>query len=274
VPIEILASEVINKNIWYPTILGVLVVVFAVLLFIGSTYLLLATNLGARLGFLIAFTGLMGFMVVLSSLWILTSSPLNTLKGRLPSWEALEVVSDPADAKTEAVRAIEKNGVKVDTIEQANIKASADANLIAVQALPNQAEISQQAFARFQSVTEYQVINIYEIGGGSPNPFNFEATHTPKYAVIEFCKVAQPEVPFGTAPPPPECAPASDKDGFLVLQRDLGSLRVPPFVAFISSLLLFGLGLLLLHWREKDERAAKQRETPPTEEKTPESASA
>ena len=266
----ILASETFTKTIWYPTILGVLVVIFAVLLFVGSTYLLLATNLGARLGFLVAFTGLMGFLVVLSSLWILTASPLNTLKGRIPSWKAVEVTTSPAEAKTEAVRDIVKNGVKVDPIEAANIKASADANLIAVEALPDEAQISEQAFARFQAVTEYQVVNTYEIGGSNPNPFNFEVTHSPKYAVIEFCKVSEPEVPFGVAPPPPECAPASDEDGFLVLQRDLGSLRVPPFVAFIAFTLLFGLGLLLLHWREKDERAAKQDKETKTVAKTPE----
>lgn len=266
----ILASETFTKTIWYPTILGVLVVVFGVLLFVGSTYLLLATNLGARLGFLVVFAGLTGFMVVLSALWILTASPLNTLKGRIPSWEAVEVVTDPADAKTEAVRAIQKNGDKVDPIEAANIKASADANLVAVEALPNEAEISEQAFARFQAVTEYQVVNTYEIGGSNPNPLNFEITHTPKYAVIEFCKVSDPEVPFGVAPPPPECAPASDEDGFLVLQRDLGSLRVPPFVAFIVFTLLFGLSLLLLHWREKDERAAKKDKESKTVSKTPE----
>ena len=51
-----------HKGLWYPTILGVLVVVAAIVLFCGSIYVLLGTNLGARLGFLIAFTGLMGFM--------------------------------------------------------------------------------------------------------------------------------------------------------------------------------------------------------------------
>ena len=43
-----------------------LVVVAGIVLFCGSIYLLLGTNLGARLGFLVAFTGLMGFMVVLT----------------------------------------------------------------------------------------------------------------------------------------------------------------------------------------------------------------
>ena len=213
--LPVLASELLDKSIWYPTILGVLVVVAGVLLFVGSIYLLLSTNLGARLGFLIAFTALMGFMVVLTSLWVVTASPLNTLKGRIPSWKAVELVNDPSAAKTPEVRNIQTEGVKVDTIEASNVKASADENLIAVEALPGEAQVTQQAFARFQAVTEYKVLNTYEIGGSKPNPLNLELTHTPLFAVIEFCEVVdtstlvdasgQPLVPFGVAPPAPEC---------------------------------------------------------------------
>ena len=261
--LPLLASELTSKSIWYPTILGFLVVIAAITLFAGSVYLLLSTNLGARLGFLVAFTGLMGFMVVLTSLWIVTASPLNTLKGRIPSWKAVEIVNDPSAAKTPEVRDIQTAGKKVDVVEASNVKAAADENLIAVEALPGEAQITQQAFARFQAVTEYQVLNTYEIGGSNPNPLDLEITHTPKFAVIEFCEVVDPTslVPFGVAPPPANCKSSSDKSGFIVLKRDLGSLRVPPIVAWISSILLFGLGLLLLHWREKDERAAKRQAT-------------
>src|SRR6476660_1648793 len=77
----ILAAESLHKTLWYPTILGVLVVVAAVVLFLGSIYVLLGTNLAARLGFLIAFTGLAGFMMLPSLLWCTTASPLTTLKG-------------------------------------------------------------------------------------------------------------------------------------------------------------------------------------------------
>ena len=55
-----LGAELIHKTLWYPTILGILVVVAGIALFCGSVYVLLATNLGARLGFLVAFTALMG----------------------------------------------------------------------------------------------------------------------------------------------------------------------------------------------------------------------
>ena len=55
-----------HPNLWNPTILGVLVVLSAIGLFCGSAYLLLGTNLGARLGFLVAAAGLTGFMVLLT----------------------------------------------------------------------------------------------------------------------------------------------------------------------------------------------------------------
>ena len=44
----------------------------AVGLFCGSVYLLLGTNLGARLGFLVAAAGLTGFLVLLTTLWLTT----------------------------------------------------------------------------------------------------------------------------------------------------------------------------------------------------------
>jgi hypothetical protein len=202
----------------------------------------------------------MGFMVLLTGLWITTASPLNTLRGRIPAWEPVEIVKDLDNAKTDEVRNIETEGTKVGTVEAANVKAAVDETLVQVEAVPSEAQVTQQAFARFQGVTDYQVLNTYEIGGSKPNPLDFELTHTPLFAVVEFCEVVDPTttVPFGVAPPAPECIEDSENNGFLVLQRDLGSMRVPPIVAFVGSVLLFGLGLLALHWREKDERAAKK----------------
>jgi hypothetical protein len=261
VNLPLLAAELLHKDIWYPTILGILVVVFAILLFCGSLYLLLATNMGARLGFLVAFTCLMAFMVVLTSLWVVTASPLNTLKGRIPSWKAVEVTKDLSKAKTPDVRNIVKDGRPVNAIEAANVKAAADESLVQVQAIPSAPQVLNQAFAVFQGVTDYKVVKTYEIGGSKPNPLNFEISHTPLFAVVQFCKVYTNDellVPFGTVPPPPKCKPNDPANGFLVLKRDLGSVRIPPIVAWISSILLFCLGLLALHWRERDERAAKR----------------
>src|SRR5581483_2976002 len=94
-------------------------------LFCGSIYVLLSTNLGARLGFLVAFTALTGFMVLLTLLWMSTASPLNTLKGRIPVWNVVEVVKTPAKAKTAEVRHLDK-GRTANESDTADITAAVD----------------------------------------------------------------------------------------------------------------------------------------------------
>ena len=258
----VLAAEQIHKTIWYPTILGILVVVFAIALFCGSLYVLLATNLGARLGFLVAFTALMGFMVILTTLWMTTASPLNTLKGRIPSWRVQEVVKDPAKAKTAAIHHVTRVGRKVGTTEIANVKAAVDEALITKQEIPAEGALPADAnkYAQFDLVTDYKELATYELGGSKPNPLDFELTHKPLYAVVKFCKVVPNFKQFGIAPSTnPPCESGTTK--WIVLERDLGSVRIPPVVAFCGSVLLFGLGLLALHWRERDEQEAEKRTT-------------
>src|SRR5713226_4304831 len=254
-----LAAELTNKNLWYPTILGVLVVVAGIGLFCGSVYLLLGTNLGARLGFLVAFTGLAGFMVVLSSLWCITASPLNTLKGRIPQWKVQQVVTDIKKAANPAVRNIDTKAHIAETTEASNVKAAVDAALVTKVATPTLAvRPEDNRFAKFLDVTKYEVLQTWEIRGSKPQFWKGQFTHTPQIAVVEFCETVDTSQsqPFGLPPLPPECSTAQGaQKGYVVLERDLGSLRVPPFVAFCMASILFVLGLLALHWREKDEMA-------------------
>ena len=65
-------------------------------------------------------------------------------------------------------------------------------------------------------------------------------------------------MPYGAKPPVPEVR-RHRHASCSCCERDLGSLRVPPFVAFLAFSLLFGLTLLALHWRERDlqEQAAR-----------------
>jgi hypothetical protein len=253
-----LAAEVLEKGIWYPTILGVLVVIAAVVLFLGSAYLLLATNLGARLGFLVAFTGLAGFMVILSLLWCTTASPLNTLKGRIPQWKVQEVISSPQKSKTSTVHDIKQKRNVAEATEASNVKAAVDAALVTKVSTPTvEYTPNDNRYAKFQDVTKYQILQTWEIGGSKPQFWKGEFTHTPQYAVVQFCQVVDTteSQPFGLPPLPPQCDNSADAvSGYVVLFRDLGSLRVPPFVAFGMSAILFGLGLLALHWRERDEQ--------------------
>lgn len=256
----VLATELTERSLWYPTILGVLVVVFGVTLFCGSVYLLLATNMGARLGFLVAVAGLSGFMVVLTFLWITTASPLNTLRGRLPGWDVQEVVGDPAESRFDAVRDIEAAGEELGPTEAANIRAFVDEALVTQVAIGEE-ELPEGAneFARFPDATDFLVVSTYTVGGSDPNPLRLEFTHVPLYSAVQICPVLEQDVTFGLAPPAPICDPAQPTE-WVVLRYDYGSLRVPPIVAFVASILAFGLSLLGLHWYERDEREAREAE--------------
>jgi hypothetical protein len=74
---------------WDPQVRGFLIVVAAVFILPGTIYLLLSTNLGARMGFLVAIAGLSGWLMLLSITWILYAQGM---KGRDPSWKVKEVV--------------------------------------------------------------------------------------------------------------------------------------------------------------------------------------
>jgi hypothetical protein len=246
-----------GNGIWYPTILGVLVVVSAVVLFIGSIYLLLGTNLGARLGFLVTFTCLMGFLLVLSFLWTTTASPLESPKGRVASWSVIENVNDVSKAKTEAVRNIVGKQNKASAIDASNVLASVDAALISKVSTPTvKYTANDNRFAKFQDVTQFMVLQTWTIGGSSPQFWKGQINHADKYAVIQYCATAPQTQTFGLPPLPPQCA--NDQRGYIVAKYDYGTLRLPPFLVIVITGLLFGLGLVLLHWREKDEMAAAE----------------
>jgi hypothetical protein len=267
VTFELLASEgVKNPGLWYPTLLGILVVVSAVILFCGSVYLLLATNLGAKLGFLVAAGALSGFMMLLSCLWMTTASPLNTLKGRVPAWAAVESVGpDLARSKIPIVAEINADTKQVDATEATNVMAAADGVLVKKVALPGEElEPGANDFALYDDSTQYLITETYEVGGGGQTEVDFDGTwpflhvsfHAPKYAVVTVCPVLDQPVPFGDPIPVAKCDP-DQPVSHVVFERNLGSLRVPPFVVFVASGILFGLTLLGLHWRERDLAEAK-----------------
>ena len=80
---------------WEPELRGILIVIIAVVVLCGSIYLILATNLGARLGFLVTLAGLTGWLMLMGIIWMIYGIGL---KGPEPSWEAVPgktVLQDP-----------------------------------------------------------------------------------------------------------------------------------------------------------------------------------
>src|SRR6478736_8721584 len=176
-----------TKTLWDPTIIGILAPVSGVFLFCGSVYLLLSTNLGARLGFLVAASALTGFMVLLSTLWLTTSTPLESPKGRTASWKVVEVDNSFGDAKLSQIRTIDQTGTELAPKAATTIRSFLDSAFVRVHP-PVGVKQPDQPFAQYDSATLYltdnpsQGLKTYEIGGGTRNIF----WHKPNYAAVEF----------------------------------------------------------------------------------------
>lgn len=246
----ILASELTEKTLWNPTILGVLVVVSGIALFCGSVYLLLATNMGARLGFLVAASALTGLMVLMSTVWLSTATPLNSPKGRIAGWMPEEVVTTFDDSTIGAIAEIETDGSEVPPELWGDIRPAVDAALV----IGSTEGEEESEFAIVPTSADVIIQRSFETGGEAKWIF----WHEPKYQAVEFClddNSDDPETGSLEVEPEPVCDPAVGTS-VIVFERDLGSLRQPPAMYLFAFLALFVLSLLGLYWREKDQRAA------------------
>ncbi len=81
---------VLAKIEWNVTMRGLLFPLIMFIILCGSSYMILSTNIGNRLGFLIAVTGLVGWMFLMSIAWMLYGIGL---KGRAPAWRVTEVIT-------------------------------------------------------------------------------------------------------------------------------------------------------------------------------------
>jgi hypothetical protein len=259
-----------HQTLWDPTIIGVLVVLSGVVLFCGSTYLLLATNLGARQGFLIAFTGLTGITMMLGLLWVTTNTPLNVPKGRGAEWQPVSeepdvaVVDNLADSNIEAVRTIAENGTFVPVkkgeddpeglLERGELRPAVEGALVTAEK-EGAEEPPERPLALYGEaadvLTDLEVLNAYVDGGGTKNVL----WHHPRYAVVEFCTKEEVDADLNADPVDAACDPF-EATRWLILERDLGSLRLPNYFYAGVSALLFGLGLYALHIKERADQAA------------------
>lgn len=274
--LHLLASEGGAKNLWDPTILGVLTVLSGVVLFCGSAYLLLATNLGARQGFLVAFTALTGIIMLLAMLWFTTNTPLNVPKGRVAEWQAISedpavaIVADPSQSSIEAVATIVDDGDPVpvkqpDTapdgaIERGELRPAVEAALVKEKAEgPEPVEAGPLVlFSEDRAgdlLTDAEGLNSF-ITGGDTKSLIF---HEHRYAAVRFCERLALDPVFddpNAAVTDPECDPAKPPQ-WLILEYDYGSLRLPAFFYMFGSGILFALGLYAMHIKERSEQRAE-----------------
>jgi hypothetical protein len=123
-----------------PTIRGILAVGVGVVVLMGSVYLLLATNTGTRLGFLLALTGFFGWMAIMGSIWWIYGIGM---QGESPSWEVVEYnAGDVEAAVTDRVTELE-----LSTLPQ-------DDDGVDYEAMATLAEEEPERFAEFNETFE------------------------------------------------------------------------------------------------------------------------
>ncbi|MEA3077950.1 MAG: hypothetical protein QOF60_2858, partial [Actinomycetota bacterium] len=92
-----MGSTLLAALTWDPEIRGMLIVLTAFVLLPGSVYMLLATNTGAKLGFLLAAAGLTGWIAAMAWIWVVYGIGI---KGPEPHWVVKEVVTGDVRANS------------------------------------------------------------------------------------------------------------------------------------------------------------------------------
>jgi hypothetical protein len=235
---------------WEPQIKGALYVLIAVVVLPGSAFLLLSTNMGARVGLLLSLAGLFGWMAIIGAIWwVYGIGPV----GKAPAWKAVETVTgDVRQAgQDDAFENFPREWEKLDPAspEVADAQGVVDSRIVGPR-------------ARFESADEYLVVGANKKGGGTYGPFHvlnfrpFDIFHEAHYLLIQVQGVVEQQPVQGQPAPRPQADPQQPVVSVLMV-RDLGTLRLNPALVCIACSLIFGVVCYQLHVRDKE--AAAQR---------------
>ena len=249
---------------WDPFMRGFLATAVGVVVLCGSVYLLLGTNMGSRLGFLVAFAGLAGWMTIMGLQWWVYGIGL---VGDVPEWRPIEIVTSQSEAETEAAALADARDLSTweevpegDT-RRGEIQAAADEALIA----------EGSSAAPFEATGDYQALDVFERGGKEGIAKRLPGPHPAHYAVVqvqpvvevvtltdpdEECPAGAECIAFGETPPRPQAQEGAPVYT-VVMERDLGNRRFPPALITIGSAILFGVTCSALHRRDKASDAAR-----------------
>jgi len=269
---------------WDPQIRGFLIVITAFTILPGSVFLLLATNTGAKLGFLLAAAGLTGWMAAMGWIWVAYGIGV---KGHVPSWSVQEIATgnDVGQAGTISALSDFPKGWKV---LKPGDPVLSDATSTSDKVLaPNTAPLKPGETAPttkfkpvFSSLTDYTLVggftkggqNYWLPGGGismETSKGNYEhgplnkilerlkrgPFHAPHYTIVQVRPVI-PAVDLGGTPAKPAPDPTKPITS-VIMVRNQGDLRLPNICIAISMTIIFGLITNALHRRDKQIMALR-----------------
>jgi hypothetical protein len=263
---------------------------------LGSVYLIVGTNLGARLGFLLSISAIFGWCTIMGVTWWVYGSI--GMLGEAPTWEVTEVVyeSPPSqglpDAELVEARTLdtsalpereefhELEGDDFDAMA-AEVEPTLDGWVILPESDPSFGEAKATVDEWFaanpdeelaiSAADDYVTVYSFERGGKSQLPDDasrldrmantlkttfLELRHPPHHAVIQIQRVEEQETVPGEAPPPP-VADESTPVVSVIMERNLGDVRFPSAMLTIFSAIMFAVSVSMLHRR--DMRAAEVR---------------
>ncbi len=274
-----------------PQIRGILVVLVGTVVLIGSVYLLLATNVAHRLGFLLVLTALFGWMTIHGLVWWLYPPGQGPI-GTLPSWQIEEInhadlsqalLVDAHDLDTSGLPPTDEvDDATPEQIEQINEQFADDLNewelLAASDAARGEAQTTADAaltegvIPGLEETTSYVHRYVLETGGKPQRESDgvwdritnkigntLRITSPPHYAIVQVQPATEQATVVGEPPPPPEADPDAEIISF-VMVRDLGERRLPAALLTIGAGLTFALLCVMLH--QRDRVVAEHRSAP------------
>jgi hypothetical protein len=274
---------------WDPFIRGVVILAVFIVVLPGSVYLLLATNTGARLALLLTAAGLTGFMFILAILWMVLSSTADV--GRVNSWRPLQIVTGdfqsqvtvrgsqnfPIDAIANLPSApkslrnahwywplqscpVDDYWHKENPAKLTDTESAADKVLVpSSTGGPTRSQLTTP----FTLATDYVYIDGFEKGanGGCLFAIKRHKIYLPlgrgPHYVIMRVQPALPQPATSTAKAQPD---TSKPYTYVILERDLGSVREPQLIMAVVMGLLFLILCDTLHRRDKE--IARRRAAP------------
>ncbi len=251
---------------WDPELRGILTVIMGVVVLMGSIYMIMATNLGSRLAFLLVVTGLAGWMMLMGMTWWIYGIGL---KGPEPSWAAVPgqtILQDvPALRSAGALTHLPDGYEDAPVAEVHELVADEffDEGYVRIESdnpAYGQAQAAASEFLELDGALaagQYEVTDVFDIGGERyPLLFNNESLdffaffHKPHYTVVEVSPLVPVREEPGRAPATPEIDETAQKQ-YVYMIRDLGAKRQPAVVLTIGGGAIFLALCYLLNRRER-----------------------
>ena len=282
---------------WDPQIRGFLAVLVGVVVLMGSVYLLLGTNLGARLGFLVAISAVFGWCTLMGVTWWVYGNI--GMLGETPHWEVEEIVyqvgGTPEDglalADLEKAHELDTSSLPPpeelqdltdEEIAEIEEQLADDLGpwLILPESNPAFGEAKATVDEHFveipdeelglEGAADYVTVYSFETGGKEDLPddpsrwdritHKVKSTLTFEHPPRYAIIQIQPVVEQEAVPGQAPPTPEADEDApvvSVIMSRDLGDVRMPGAVLTVVSGLLFLMTLVMLH--QRDLRGAQAR---------------